>query len=161
MDDVATFIKDEKTRRADNQFRKSHERRWKQVDRMVAMEPEELLTNTNDPSGQWESNIELGSFADASEIITADVMRIAFPSDREFFKPHIKIEGETDPDTGLPLVKLSAQQLADGVYKSLMQQQHTDFGLRHRVKLSIKEALHHGSLVVVIRWETQKQLSGS
>jgi len=160
MENVATFIRDEKARRASNTFRLAHEKRWKEVDRMVAMEAEPLQTNRADPSEQWESNIELGSLADASEVITADVIRIVFPSDREFFKAHVKIETDLNPETGLPAVKRSQQQLADGIYKSLMTQQHTDFGLRYRIKLSIKEALHHGSFVAVARWETQSQFSG-
>jgi hypothetical protein len=160
MEKVAGYIKDEKNRRRDNKYRKSHEKRWAQVDRMVAMDPEPTQTGRNDPAEGWESNIELGSLADASEIITADVMRIIFPSDREFFRPHVKIDAQLDPETGVPFVKPSQQKLVDGIYKSLMSQQHKDFGLRHRIKLSIKEALHHGSFVAVVRWETQKQITG-
>ena len=160
MAKVASFIKDEKVRRADNIFRKDHEKIWKEMDRMVAMKAEATRTNRNNPEEQWESNIELGSLADASEIITADVMRIAFPSDREFFKPHIKIDPKIDPETGESQTDTKLQKRVDGVYKSLMSQQHTDFGFRHRVKLSIKEALHHGSFVAIARWETQKQFTG-
>jgi hypothetical protein len=37
-----------------------------------------------------------------------------------------------------------------------MSQQHADFGLKDRVELSIKEALHHGGFVAEIDWDTQE-----
>lgn len=161
LETVAEYIKEEKKRRARNQFRKDHEVIWKEVDRQVAMKP--LGHTQNKPDEQWESNIELGSMADASEVLVADVLRIAFPAERDWFKAHINItaELEMDPETGDPIIDTRKQMLRDNVYRSLLTQQHVDFGLRHRVKLSIKEALHHGSFVAVVDWRKQKQFYGS
>jgi hypothetical protein len=33
-----------------------------------------------------------------------------------------------------------------------------DFGLKARVKLSVKEALHHGGFVVTVEWEHQNKV---
>lgn len=160
LETVAEFIKEEKKRRNKNSFRTRHEAIWKEVDRQIAMTPEGHGQNA--PREQWEPNIELGSLADASEIITDDVMRITFPSDRDWYQPHVNIteELEMDPETGLKVIDSDQQKLRDNVYKSLLTQQHGDFGLRHRVKLSIKEALHHGSFVAVCRWQKQKKFFG-
>lgn len=126
------------------------------------MKAEASTLNSNDPQEQWESSIELGSLADASEIIADDVMRIAFPSDRDWFKPHVNLSDkfEIDPETGDRQNDRERQNLVDGVYKSLIHQQHTDFGLKARVKLSVKEALHHGSFVAVVKWASQKMFYG-
>lgn len=161
LETVAEYIKSEKARRKNNKYRQAHERIWKEVDRQVAMQPE--AHDQNSPQEGWEPNIELGSLADASEVIAADVMRIAFPSDRDWFTPHVNIteELELDPMTGEPMIDTEKQQLRDNIYKSLISQQHTDFGLRHRVKLSVKEALHHGSFVAVVDWRTQRQFYGA
>jgi hypothetical protein len=37
-----------------------------------------------------------------------------------------------------------------------MSQQHADFGLKDRVELSIKEALHHGGFVAEVDWDSQE-----
>lgn len=158
--DVADFIKEEHKRRKNLKYRKDHEAIWKEVDRMIAMKAEEGKVASGDPQEDWEANIELGSLADASEIITEDVMRILFPSDRDFFRPHANIDADLDPETGLPSIDLTKQKKVDGILKSLMAQQHTDFGLRYRVELSVKEALHHGSFVAICRWEEQRQFAG-
>lgn len=161
LEEVAEYIREEKKCRASSTYRQDHERIWREVDRQIAMKPEDYVVH--DPAEQWESNIELGSLADASEIIADDVMRIAFPSDRDWFKPHVNIvsELEIDPETGNAILDSDRQALRDNVYKSLISQQHSDFGLRHRVKLSVKEALHHGSFVAVVDWRTQKQFYGA
>ena len=161
LETVAEHIKEEKRRRAQNTYRKDHEKIWREVDRQIAMKPEGY--GQNKPSEQWEPNIELGSLADASEIIADDVMRIAFPSDRDWFRPHVNITGELelDPNTGTAIIDIDRQNLRDNVYRSLISQQHQDFGLRHRVKLSVKEALHHGSFVACVDWRAQKQFYGA
>ena len=161
LEDIASFINEEHKRRQGGKYRKDHEVIWKEVDRQIAMKPSPMMLNTGDPSEQWESNIELGSLSDASEIIADDVMRIAFPSERDWFKPHIRIEGTLNPETGENKVDKVEQNLKDGVYKSLVSQQHKDFGLRARVKLSVKEALHHGSFVALVNWQTQNMFYGA
>lgn len=160
LEEVAEYIKEEKKRRANNEFRTQHENIWKTVDRQIAMRPEEWTQRA--PEEQWESNIELGSLADASEIIADDVMRIAFPSDRDWFRPHINTTQDLEmSETGERKLDIELQKRRDNIYKSLLTQQHQDFGLKHRVKLSVKEALHHGSFVAVVEWRSQKQFFGS
>lgn len=162
LEEVASFINEEKSRRKKSQYRADHESIWSEVDRQIAMKAEPVVLNSNDPQEQWESNIELGSLADASEIIADDVMRIVFPSDRDWFRPHVNLSERLDlnPETGDREVQVEKQKIVDGTYKSLLAQQHLDFGLRARVKLSVKEALHHGSFVAVAKWATQSEFYG-
>lgn len=161
LDTVAEYIKEEKKRRKSSKYRLQHERIWEEVDRQVAMQPEAYLAN--EPREGWEPNIELGSIADASEIIADDVMRIAFPSDRDWYQPHVNLaeEAQIDPETGDQIIDVEMQKLRDNVYRSLLSQQHADFGLKHRVKLSVKEALHHGSFVATVEWRNQRQFYGA
>jgi hypothetical protein len=162
LETLAGYINEEKSRREKNEYRKQHEAIWTEVDRQIQMKAESSKFNSNDPQEQWESSIELGSLADASEIIADDVMRIAFPSDRDWFKPHVNLSDRLsiDPETGDREFDITRQKTVDGVYKSLLSQQHSDFGLKARVKLSVKEALHHGSFVAVAKWASQKMFYG-
>lgn len=157
LEAVAAHINEELGRRKGNEFRKDHERIWKEVDRQIAMKA--AISKVNKPDENWESNIELGSLADASEVLTADVLRILFPSDKDWFRPHIDIEMAQDINGDLVL-DIERQKQQDGILKSLLTQQHVDFGLKQRVKLSLKEALHHGSFVAVVKWATQKKFHG-
>jgi hypothetical protein len=49
------------------------------------------------------------------------------------------------------------QAFADGNLRAMMTQQQIDFGLKARVDLSVKEALHHGGYVVTAERETMEQ----
>ena len=146
---VEDFIKKELKNRRANGFRARQERRWKEVDRQIAMEAKAKYT----PEGKeiprsWQSAIELGELSKASEIITADVMRLIFPASRTWFEAHCKLPRQLDQESGKEMEQDNdLQEKADGLVRSLMVQQHLDFGLRTRVELSVKEALHHGSFV--------------
>lgn len=157
---VESYLKKELQARKDSNFRKAAERIWTEVDRQIAMEAMKKMA----PSGKelpnsWKSAFELGELSKASEIITADVMRLIFPQNRTWFESHCKPPQSFDPQTGKPVgIDEKTQHKADGILRSLMAQQHLDFGLRARVELSVKEALHHGSFVATAEWETQNKV---
>jgi hypothetical protein len=157
---VEEFLKKELQSRKDNPFRKTHEKRWKEVDRQVAMEPMlKYLPNGQQAPQTWQSSFELGELSKASEVITADVMRLAFPQSRTWMEAHVK-PPMTVGQQGNPVVAVdeNKQKKADGVVRSMMTQQHMDFGLKARVEISIKEALHHGSFVATCEWEQQNKV---
>lgn len=161
FDRIEDFIEDEFDTRKDSQFRKDHEAKWKEVDRQVEMKPMQRLdARGNALAADWHNVIELGELAKASEIITADVIRISLSNDN-FFEAHTQLEGKLNSHTGEYVIPEGVQEKADGLLRSLMQQQQKDFGFKARVKLSIKEALHHGSFVADIRWEEQLVNYGS
>lgn len=143
-----TALKAELAKRKDSMYRQSHEQKWKVVDRQVQLEPEEISGNL---APTWINNFELGELANASEILTADILRVVFPEARSWFEAHVEIEPDLDPKTGdeTPVDKKFQDQV-DGRLRSMMTQQHIDFGLRDRVELSLKETLHHGSFVAEI-----------
>jgi TolA-binding protein len=140
-------------------FRKSHEAIWKEVDRQIAMEPMKKY----DPQGKevpsgWQSAFELGEISKASEVITADIMRLVFPASRNWQEPHCKPPLKIGQD-GRPVpVDPKKQKAVDGILRALMSQQQLDFGLKSRVELSVKEALHHGSFVATVEWEKQNKV---
>lgn len=161
FDRVEDFIDDEFQSRKTSQFRKSHEEQWKEIDRQIEMKPMQRLdARGNTMKADWHNVIELGELAKASEIITADVKRIAFSNDN-WFEAHTQLEGNLNPNTGKYQVDDGTQERADGLLRALMQQQQKDFGFKARISLSIKEALHHGSFVAEIRWEEQMMNDGA
>ncbi len=143
---IGEYIKNEKEERARHQFRADHETIWKEVDRQLAMQPMDIVPKgANKSEYAWRNVLELGEIAKVSEIITADVMRITFPQDRRWFDSHVELQD----------FNADHQQSVDSKLRSMMAQQHTDFGLLERVKLSIKECLHHGSFVAEAKFDTQ------
>lgn len=152
---VGKFITDELKKRENSQFRKSHETKWREVDRQIRMEEMKRLT----AAGQempvtWNAVFELGELSKASEIICADVRRITFPQDRFWLEAHVEIPKQiTEQGTLPPDGKMQVE--ADGTMRSFLTQQHLDFGFKARVDLSIKEALHHGSFVAEVEYQEQ------
>jgi hypothetical protein len=163
FDSVETFIKNELESREKNPFRKKHETKWKEVDRQIAMDPmKKVSPDGREIKGDWQSALELGELSKASEIITADVMRIIFANDN-WLEAHVDLGGEgmMNPQTGKYEIPDGEQDRQDGLVRALFTQQHKDFGLKARVRLSIKEALHHGAFVAEARWDQQMMIQGA
>ena len=148
---LETKIKQELSLRQNSEYRKQHEVVWKEVDRQVNMKsPEVRGTSASD----WHSAVELGELAKASEILNADVMRLAFPNTRAWFEAHIDLPPKLNEQTGQNDTPSQKEQIFyDGALRALMSQQHQDFGFKSRFSLSVKEALHHGSFVAEARGE--------
>lgn len=146
-DNVADFVTKTLKSRETGMFRKKHERVWAEVDRQVSMEPMKSVRNDVKDKGDWHNVIELGELARASEIITADAMRLLFPNNRAWFEAHSDVEQEQ-------------HRPVDKALRALMTQQHTDFGFKERLNLSIHEALHHGGFVVEVEEETALKIYG-
>jgi hypothetical protein len=158
---VQEFLKKELARRKDSPFRKAHEAIWTEVDRQVQMQPmKKMLPGGKEAPPSWHSAFELGELSKASEVITADVMRLIFPQSRTYMEAHVKPPTTVDPNTGKAVIAVDPkkQKLADGTMRSLMVQQQIDFGHKARVELSVKEALHHGSFVATAEWDSQNKV---
>jgi len=152
-DEVESFVNDELDKREKSEFRREHEKIWKEVDRQLQMREMKRVTADGKPvKWSWQNAMELGELAKASEIICADVMRIMFPS-KMWFEPHAQIKWPTNPQTGGPQIDEKRQKMTDGLIRNLMTQQHKDFGFKERFQLSVKEALAHGSFVAECRWQ--------
>lgn len=151
---VETYVKKELDKRKNDSFRKLHETVWREVDRQIYMKPMDKI-RYNESGTDWHSAIELGELAKASEMITADAMRLAFPDNRAWFESHVELPPELDQNTGDNVGPSQEDQVyADGVLRAFMAQQHIDFGLKERIRLSVKETLHHGSFVAEARSES-------
>jgi hypothetical protein len=143
MELIAAHVRDLLSERRTSSWRKKHERQWCEVDRQLEMEP------PPQDKDDWHSGLALGMLADASEIITADVLRLLFPTERKWFAPHAEVPPVIGPD-GSRTIDQEMQKTIDGILLSLMAQQHSDFGVRDRVKLACTEALAHGSFVATV-----------
>lgn len=156
---VETFLKDELEQRKQSDFRRNAEAKWREIDRQIAMNPMMAVNRDSaDEEHDWHNVVELGELSKASENISADVNRIIFPQTRFWFEPHCDIEPylPLDPATGKKKKDAKLQESVNGRLRSLMHQQHTDFGLKDRVALSTKEAMHHGGFVAEFDSDTQE-----
>lgn len=148
---IALYIKDQLKQRKDSKFRTRAEKIWKEVDRQVSMES--MSRQANNPNTKdWRSALELGELSRASEVLSADIRRLTFPQNRQWFEVHSELPQELDQN-GDPVQDGHLQRRIDGGVRALMAQQNLDFGLKARTDLSVKEALHHGSYVVEVRME--------
>ena len=150
---VASYIKNELKKREDSKFRRRAEVIWKEVDRQVSMESMNRSAKNHDKKGDWRSALELGELSRASEILSADIRRMIFPQNRQWFEAHSELPQELDPESGEPIKNQVLQSRIDGGLRALMSQQNLDFGLKARTDLSVKEALHHGGYVAEVRME--------
>ena len=152
-------LKKELQKRKQSKYRKNAEDIWKNVDRQVALLPMEV--DDVDAEEEWLNVFDTGDLAKASENLTGDLLRTIFPDARNWFDPHIKPPTNLDEKTGenIPLGK-KMQDMLDGRLRAFMTQQHADFGLRDRVELSLKEALHHGMFVAEVGEETLEMIVG-
>lgn len=154
-ENLKDFVVDVATSRRNDQFRQDHERIWREVDRQLAMKPMTLVAKTtNAEEAEWRNVLELGELTKAKEIIEADVMRIMFPQDRRWYEAHTEL-GQEMTDRGPVPAEPKLQKTADNVYRSFTSQQMSDFGFYDRIKMSVGEALAHGSFVAEVEWDTQ------
>ena len=153
-DSVEEYIQDELKVRENSNARKRQTKIWKEVDRQVHMEGQSRTSRDKNADGDWRNSLELGELSRASEVIAADVRRITFPTTRAWFEPH----SDLPPDEN-GLVNADLQRRIDGRQRAFMTQQQLDFGFKSRVDLSVKEALHHGSYVATVEWESAIQIT--
>lgn len=155
IDTMEQFIGNELSRRRESQHRKSAERRWKEVDRQVRMEPMMRLDRDNQPirGDEWRAAVEVGELSKALEIVSSDVRRLIFPNDRTWFEAHSKIDAGKNEDGTIKQPDAKLQTITDNALRSMMVQQQKDIGLKDRHELSVKEALLHGSYVTEVRYE--------
>lgn len=158
---VETFLKDEFQQRKQSEFRRMAEAKWKEIDRQISVTP---LVKVNRDGAEvdqgWHNVIELGELSKASENLAADVRRIIFPQTKFWFEPHADISDALpiDRDSGQKKKRPKLQQAVNGRLRSFMSQQHADFKLKDRVELSVKEALHRGTFVVEVDWDSQEMI---
>jgi len=98
-------LKKELAKRKTSRYRKNAELKWKQVDRQVSLEPMDV--DDADSEEEWMNMFDTGDLAQASEIMTGDLLRVIFPDARNWFDPHVKPPMNLDPKTGdqIPYLK--------------------------------------------------------
>lgn len=85
-------------RRKNSEDRKEKERHWKEIDRQIAMTPENKLKLKPDGSidinKTWMAEMELPLQAQALEVLTADARRMQFPDSGPWFRAHAEMTDE-------------------------------------------------------------------
>ncbi len=88
----AEYVLDEAQRRRGR--RRDFERKWKEIDRQLAMDP--VTKRTADGRAvegtEWMPQLELPLQAETHEMLTADVRRLMFPDDRNFFAARVLMD---------------------------------------------------------------------
>ena len=149
QDHIATYINDVYQTRKNSKERRMHLDIWKEVDRQIKMQAPQVMNESGNSDEDWSAALQLGDLADASETITADAMRLLFPIDRRWFHPHVELPED--------MPEREDQRTADNLLRNLMSQQMKDFGFRGRIKLAVKEILHHGSVVATVEKQTMSK----
>lgn len=153
---LETHINNELDSRKKSTYRTDAERKWKEIDRQLAMNPMQRVNEVGQPlAPSWHNVFELGELSKSLEIICDDVMRMIFPQDRRWFDPHTETESQMDEETGERFYDANEQEQKDSLLRSFMAQQQKDFGFKNRFKLGVTESLAHGSVVFEVRWEQQ------
>src|SRR6185437_1323080 len=82
-------------RRKNSEERQEKVRHWKEIDRQIAMTPEnkfKLMPNGEvDVSKAWMADMELPLQAQALEVLTADARRMQFPDSGPWFRAHAEM----------------------------------------------------------------------
>ena len=90
---IAEYIVSEYERR--KEARKDREKHWKEIDRQVAMEPENsqkrLPNGSVDTKKLWMAETELPLQAQALEVLTADARRMLFSDSGDWYQAHAKV----------------------------------------------------------------------
>ena len=150
---VEQWVKTELHRRKGSEFRKKAETKWREVDRQVSMEAMQRFDRSGrQMPADWRQVLEIGKMSEALEIISADVRRLAFPTD-QWFEAHCKINAGRNEDGTIKQPDAKMQTTADNALRAFMVQQQRDTGMKDRHELSVKEALLHGSFVAEVCYE--------
>lgn len=162
IETMELFIGKELSRRCESEHRKSAERRWREVDRQVRMEPLMRLDRNQQPikEDEWRAAVEVGELSKALEIVSSDVRRLIFPNDRTWFEAHSKLDAGKNEDGTIKQPDAKTQTITDNALRSMMVQQQKDIGLKDRHELSVKEALMHGSYVTEVKYEQRLLVDG-
>ena len=113
---VEEFVKSELKSRETSEFRKKHEEQWREVDRQKVMDPLTLVSTGGQAiEPTWESTLELGELSKVAEVVSADVMRIIFPAERDWFDPHVELDPIMD-EQGNPLQRVSLSLNPDKMF---------------------------------------------
>jgi hypothetical protein len=128
---IGEFVMEELRGRA--QRRSDLERRWKEVDRQIRMEPIKRLDKNKKPARgtEWMPLLECPLQAQALEILCADARRLIFPEDQDFFSAHAALEDSY-------LERLEQDQLTFGVEGSVPTK-----GDQEGIDALLEGALHH------------------
>ena len=142
--------------------RKDLEKRWKEIDRQIAMEPEKGHKTTR--SGgvikelEWLPEIELPDQAQTLEVLVGDVMRFLFPKGRDWFRataalddkyfqrfasvetPTFREKGKFDPREDGTIDGEVVNRIAQAIPSHF----HRQYSFRQNIQLCQAEALKRG-----------------
>lgn len=157
---IAEAIVDELRRR--EQKRRDLEAHWKEIDRQLRMEPEcshKLLSNgQKDPRRAWMPEVELPLQAQTLEMLMADVRRMIFPANRDWFQARAALTdqyikrfndagspfpGERSEKGDGPRAVLN-QDNGDRLAQAVVSHWHSQYDFRAHIDVIHAQALAYG-----------------
>lgn len=166
---TAEYICDEVRRRASG--RAEIARIWKEIDRQVDMIPmtRRDAQGRSLPSTDWMPELELGWQADTLETTVADIRRLMFPLDRDWFSAHsavtkeyydrVKAKSFLVNQAG-DTTSRSVQDDTDAVVEAALQHYHSLYKSRDQWDLVNAESLKYGVGVGRARRVSLKKFEG-
>jgi hypothetical protein len=157
--EVATWVNEEKARR--KRRRMELERTWKEVDRQVAMKPISRVYGRGNAK-DWYPELELPSQFNTLEVVAADVRRLLFPRDTDWYDVNSDVSDEyrkrwDQRRLKVPLIGKQAgpmqldQETADALVKATVNHYHRYYDFIGQMNMLIIEALKYGTLCGRVR----------
>lgn len=158
---IGEEIASEKQRRAGTNRRIDLERRWKEVDRQLAMKPvaREVRSGVTE---DWYPNLEMPSQFNSLEVLLADARRLIFPRSRDWFDVSSYVSDEyverfekrreRFPMIGNATVPMIVnQQTADALVKGTFDHYHSLYNFRGMHDLCMAEEFKYGTSATAVR----------
>lgn len=152
---VVEMVKDELARRKTR--REDREKRWKEIDRQLAMEPVKRNLDQSGmviPGTEWMPEQELPWQSQAQEILVSDARRLLFPDDRDYFSAHVALTddylGRMDFEAIITgdvneVPSLVNQENADFLLEGIHQHYQSLYDFRGHIDLINGEAFNYGT----------------
>lgn len=152
---VSTWIKEEKERRAGAKQRTAMEAIWKEVDRQVAMQPVPRTLGRGNKA-DWYPELELPSQFNTLEVIAADARRLLFPRDTDWFYASSNLSDDyqqrfQERRAKFPMIGGQAapmqldQETADVLVKTTLDHFHRYYDFSGNVDLWLAEIFKYGT----------------
>lgn len=146
---AAEFIVDEQRRRQAN--RRDREKDWKEIDRQLRMEAVPLESKTGEL--EWFPAIELPLQANAREILSADMTRLIFPAEEDWYRAEAQVTDEWErrfenhETVGGVAAGSADQDTANIIVHGALDHFHRQYDYKGAWKKLIKEGISYGTFV--------------
>lgn len=160
---MAEWVKQDADDRQNDEKRKDREKRWKEVDMQLDMDPElikALRAKRTDRGGDWVPEFVLPHQSTALEVLTSDSRRMLLPQTTNWFQCHADMTDDVLAKfEGANLLDVKDRQIGDSIDQEMLnticeawiQHNHRKYDVGRSVDLMLADALKYGECVGRVR----------